>query len=251
MSEIDLIVAPMPDELFPSHEHRRRHVIGERIVERQYWPTVESRIDWHTLSAVGKTLAAWKSGRHFLFVGINPDALRVLLAHPDVPHGSSVLVAYKQAEATLRTLKGMKGIDEFKAYRGRIGLLAQVLERRLGEVPSPIDIDKLRESSFTFSFKPSEGGGEGGDSNYYRYELEGGGSAYAAGWVFRFHADDDPPFRRAPASGIGVGDFIFEMSDALRADVEESLQLAGDGLSSTLDPVRVLVSMYHRAVKER
>lgn len=36
MSEVDVIVDPMPDELFSSHEHRRRHFLGARIVEQQY-----------------------------------------------------------------------------------------------------------------------------------------------------------------------------------------------------------------------
>lgn len=215
------------------------------------WAAAEGRIEWHTLSAVGKTLAGNRKGKHFAFVGVNPDVLRILMTHPDVPHGTAVLVAYRQAESTLTTLTSMKEVDAFKAYRGRIGLLAQELERRLAEVPNPLGINKLREMPLTFKFEENGHNGQSGEQAYYKFELEGGGRAYASGWLYRYVPDEDPPFRRAAASAIQTGDFIFDMSDELRAKLESSLQLNGEGVNSVVNPVRMLIKLYHDDVQQR
>lgn len=229
-------------------------LLAHRFLQRKLgadWAAAEGRIEWHTLSAVGKTLTGDRKGKHFTFVGINADVLRILVTHPEVPHGTAVLVAYRQAESTLTTLTSMKEVDAFKAYRGRIGLLAQELERRLAEVPNPLVISKLREMPLTFKFDDNGQSGQSGEQVYYKFELEGGGRAYASGWVYRHVPDEDPPFRRAAASAIQPGDFIFDMSDELRAKLESSLQLNGEGVSSVVDPVRMLLKLYHDDVQRR
>lgn len=237
--------------VLPSNRYVR---MAHRFLQRKLgadWAAAEGRIDWHTLSAVGKTLTGDRKGKHFTFIGINPDVLRILLTHPEVPHGTVALVAYRQAESTLTTLISMKEVDAFKAYRGRIGLLAQELERRLAEVPNPLVINKLREMPLTFKFDDNVHNGQSGEQAYYKFELEGGGRAYASGWVYRHVPDEDPPFRRAAASAIQPDDFIFDMSDELRAKLESSLQLNGEGVSSVVDPVRMLLKLYHDDVQRR
>lgn len=229
-------------------------LLAHRFLQRKLgeeWAAAEMRIEWHTLSAVGKTLVGNRTGKHFAFVGINPDVLRILVTHPEVPHGTAVLVAYRQAESTLKTLTSMKEVEAFKAYRGRIGLLAQELERRLAEVPNPLVINKLREMPLTFEFDDNGHSSHVGEQTYYKFELEGGGRTYASGWVYRHVPDEDPPFRRAAASAIQPGDFIFDMSDELRAKLESSLQLNGEGISSVVDPVRMLLKLYHDDVQRR
>lgn len=237
--------------VMPSNRYVR---LAHHFLQRKLgteWASVEGRIEWHTLSAVGKTLHGGQKARHFAFVGINPDVLRLLVTHSDVPHGTAVLVAYRQAESTLRTLTSLKEVDAFKAYRGRIGLLAQELERRLSEVPNPLVINKLRDMSLTFRFDEKGHSGTGGEQAYYKFELEGGARAYAAGWVYRHVPDEEPPFRRAAAGAIECGDFIFDMSDELRAKLESSLQLDTKGASSVVDPVRMLLKLYHDDVQQR
>ncbi|MFA5913624.1 MAG: hypothetical protein WC830_08730, partial [Burkholderiales bacterium] len=86
---------------------------------------------------------------------------------------------------------------------------------------------------------------------YYKFELEGGGRAYAAGWLYQFEPDEDPFFRRAAASSIREGDFIFEMSDELRGKLEAALELNSDGLGSVVYPARALLKLYHDDVKSR
>lgn len=233
--------------VLPSNRYVR---LAHRFLKRKLgadWPAAEDRIEWHTLSAVGRVLGD-RADKHFAFVGVNPDVLRILVTHPKVPHGTAVLIAYRQAESTLMTLTSMKELDAFKPYRGRIGLLAQELERRLSEVPNPLVISKLKEMPLTFRF---EDNGQSGEQAYYKFELEGGGRAYTSGWVYRYVPDEDPPFRRAAASVIQPGDFIFDMSDELRAKLESSLQLNGEGVSSVVDPVRMLLKLYHDDVQRR
>lgn len=233
---------------------KRYVLLAHRFLQRKLgadWGAAEGRIEWHTLSAVGKTLTGDRKGRHFAFVGINADVLRILVTHPEVPHGTAVLVAYRQAESTLTTLTSMTEVDAFKAYRGRIGLLAQELERRLAEVPNPLVISKLREMPLAFKFDDNHHNSPSGEQTYYKFELEGGGRAYASGWVYRYVPDEDPPFRRAAASAIQPDDFIFDMSDGLRAKLESSLQLNGEGVSSVVDPVRMLLKLYHDDVQRR
>lgn len=229
-------------------------LLAHRFLQRKLgdaWSAAEVRIEWHTLSAVGKTLSGDRQGKHFAFVGINPDVLRILVTHPEVPHGTAVLVAYRQADSTLTTLTSMKEVDAFKAYRGRIGLLAQELERRLAEVPNPLVIGKLREMPLTFKFDENGHSGQSGEQAYFKFELEGGGRAYASGWVYRHVPDEDPPFRRAAASAIQQGDFIFDMSDELRAKLELTLQLNREGVNSVVDPVRTLLRLYRDDVERR
>lgn len=231
--------------------NNRYVLLAQRFVKRKLeadWAAADERIEWHTLSTVGKTLASDRTGKHFTFVGINPDVLRILITHPEMPHGSAVLVAYRQAESTLTTLTSIKEVRAFKAYRDRINLLAQELERRLADVPNPLVIGKLREMSLTFKFEDNS---QSGEQAYYKFELEGGGRSYAAGWVYRHMPDEDPPFRRAAASAIQPGDFIFDMSDELRAKLESSLQMNNEDVSSVVDPVRMLLKLYHDDVQRR
>jgi len=229
-------------------------LLAHRFLQRKLgteWATTETRVEWHTLSAVARTLTGNRKGKHFTFVGVNADVLRILVTHQEVPHGTAVLVAYRQAESTLKTLNSMKEVDAFKAYRGRIGLLAQELERKLAEVPNPIVIGKLREMPMNFRFDDGGQQKQNGEQAYYRFELEGDCRAYASGWVYRYIPDEDPPFRRAAASTIQAGDFIFDMSDELRAKLESSLHLTGEGASSVVDPVRMLLKLYHNDVQTR
>lgn len=242
----DGLVAVLPNQRYIMLAHRYlARSLGEQ------WATAEPRIEWQTLSTVAKNLSSGKRGRHFVFVGVNRNVLRILLSHPDVPHGTSILISYRQAESTLTTLRGMKELAELKAYRGRIGLLIQELERRLAEVPNPLKIERLGELSLTFSFDETAGVDPTTEQSYYRFDLDGGGRAYRSGWVFKYEPDEDPVFRRTPASQIEAGDFIFDMSDSLRGKVEAALQINTGGMNSTVYPERALLRLYHQDVQRR
>lgn len=229
-------------------------VLAHRFISRKLgpqWQEAEKLLDWHSLSSVEKTLGTERKGRHFAFVGMNRNVLRLLITHRDIPHGTSVLIAYKQAESTLITLQGMKQIEEFKPYRGRIGLLHQELERRLAEVPNPLVIGKLGEMVMTFKLDQDDASVSAGEHAYYKFRYEGGEQGYAASWVYKYEADEDPFFRRLPVSSVQVGDMVFEMDDDLRSDLESAFQLKSDGLGSVIYPERTLLKLYHDEIKSR
>lgn len=234
--------------------NNRYILLAHRFLQRKMgseWPRVEGQIEWHTLASVGRTLSGDRKGRHFVFVGVNRNVLRLLLAHPDIPHGTAVLISYKQASSTLVTLTGMKALDSLKPYRGRIGLLAQELERRLKEVPNPPAIGRLGKMSMLFRLEESAPSDADSDQAYYKFDLEGGGKTYASRWVYRFDPDEDPCFRRAAANSILIGDLIFEMSDELRSKLESVLQIKNDGMGSVVYPERALLKLYHDDVQNR
>lgn len=216
------------------------------------WAGVQERLDWHTLSSIGKTLSVGRTGWGVIFVGINRSVLRLLLAHPEIPHGTAILVAYRQAESTVATLKSMQTVEAFKPYRGRMGLLVQELERRLREVPNPLNIGRLAEASLTFTLEDNHNGpSSSGAPGYFRFELESGESAYSAGWVYRFSPDEDPCFRRAAASSVQAGDLIFVMGDELRSKIESALELNSSSTNSVVNPARALLKLYHDDVETR
>lgn len=242
----DGLVVVLPTQRYISLAHRfLARTLGDQ------WPQAEPRIEWHTLSTVAKDLSAASGRRHFVFVGVNRNVLRILLSHPDLPHGTSIFISYRQAQSTLTTLCGMKTLPELKAYRGRIGLLIQELERRLAEVPNLQSAERLGELSLTFNFDERGEVDPATEQSYYRFDLDGGGRAYRSGWVFKYEADEDPVFKRTPASQIEVGDFIFDMSERLRGKVEAALQINQDGMNSTVYPERVLLRLYHQDVQRR
>lgn len=216
------------------------------------WLLVETRLEWHTLFSVANALAEYRESRPLIFVGVNHNVLRMLLTNPAMPHGTTLLIAYKQADSMLTTLTCMKEIGAFKPYRGRIGLLVQELNRRLKEVPNQIVIGKLGEMAMTFKLEDKQHQNDSTDQSLYKFDLEGGDRVSVAGWVYRYEPDEDKFFRRVGASSIQEGDFIFEMSDELRSKLESALHLnKSDGFNSVVYPERVLLKLYHDDVRQR
>lgn len=237
------LVLPSQKYILLAHRHLRRK-LGAK------WPTAEPLLDWLTLANVGRTMAADIDPRSYIFVGANADVLRILLAHPHVPHGTAVLLGYKQADSMLKTLHSMREPEALKAYRGRIGLLEQELQRRLDEIPNSVNVERLGDMVFTFKLDEPGGVDPAGEQHYYRFDLEGGRRAYSSGWVYRCEPDQDPVFQRSQASSVHRGDMLFDMSDELRGKVEVALQING-GVNSVVHPERAFLKLYHDDVVRR
>jgi hypothetical protein len=239
------IVLPNQRYIRLAHRYLQRK-LGDR------WSDVESQLEWHTLVSAGKNLSGDKRECSFVFVGANADVLRILLAHPHLPHGTTILIAYRQAESLLTTLNSMKEVDALKAYRGRIGLLAQEIERRMGELTHPIpNLKRLGDLSFTLKFDESTSVDPANEQSYYRFDLEGGRHTFCSGWVYRYEPDEDPFFRRTAVSNVEVGTLIFDMTDELRRKVEEALHVNGGALGSVVHPERTFLKLYHLDVQKR
>lgn len=237
------LVLPSQKYIRLAHRHLQRK-LGTK------WPTTGPLLDWLTLANVGRTMAEDAEPRSYIFVGANADVLRILLAHRHVPHGTSVLLGYKQADSMLKTLHSMREPEALKAYRGRIGLLEQELQKRLDEIPNPVNVERLGDMLFTFKLEEPGGVDPSGEQHYYRFDLEGGRHAYSSGWVYRYEPDQDPLLQRSLASSVHRGDMVFDMSDELRGKVEVALQLNG-GVNSVLHPERAFLKLYHDDVVRR
>jgi len=216
------------------------------------WEALEPRIEWHTLYSVGKTLSTERKRHHFVFIGVNADVLRVLLTHPAVPHGTTVFMAFKQANSVLMTLAALQTEEAFKPYRGRIGLFAQELNRRLRDMPNPPDIGRIGEFPLTFNFTAEHDGSTGiSNQAMYKFELDDGGTAYASGTVYQYVPDEDPVFRRVQSRNIIPGHEIFEMDDDLRVRLEQALNISGGTAQGIVSPLRMLMRLYRQDVQNR
>lgn len=260
---------PMAERLLADvHEHARLDrkslvivlpnrsyvALARRFLERRIgkeWPDIEGRIEWHTLFSFAFMLRDEHKHRHYTIVGLNPRVLRLLLTHPDLPHGTHVLLSHKQADAAFKTLRAMKAVDVFKAYRGRVGVLEQELGRRLEEMPPLPAFGKLAEFAMTFDLSDSTGAGSPGEQAYYRFELDGARPMYASGWVYRYDPEEGTGFRRTPAKDIQAGHLLFDMSDALRTKFEEALELSTQGSAVSHYPARTFLKLYHDDVQAR
>lgn len=227
--------------------------LARRFLQRRTgseWTEIEGRIEWHTLASFAYMLRDERKHRHYMVVGLTPRVLRLLLTHPDLPHGTNLLLSHKQADSALKTVRAMKSIDAFKPYRGRLGLLEEELTRRLQEMPPRPLFDRLGEFSLTFDLSDSSSG-TAAEQAYYRFELDGARPMYASGWVYRFDPEEGTGFRRTPAKDIQVGDLVFDMSEALRTRFEEALELSKHGSGISQYPARAMLKLYHDDVQAR
>lgn len=209
--------------------------LAQRFLARRLgdgWAPARPRLDWLTLSTLEGRLAHAQVDSGFVFVGMNREVLRLLLAHPRLPHGAWLFLPYQRAESTLRTLQAMDTLEAFKPFRGRLSLLKTELERRLKEVPNAVNLERLRRLNFDVNFElnPATQADEEEHDGVpaWRFILEGGQQVSAGGVVWRHEPNEEPPIRRTAAANIAVGDVIFEMSAALREKVEDALGLRAE-----------------------
>jgi hypothetical protein len=234
--------------------NRQYVALAKRFLQRRLgvtWEALESRIEWHTLTSFAFLLHDETKHRHYTIVGLNPRVLRLALTHPDLPHGTHILLSHKQADSAHKTLNAMKSIEAFKAYRGRMGVLEQELSKRLAEMPPLPIFEKLRDFALTFDFTDSTGSSGAGEQALFRFDLDGTRAVFASGWVYRYDAEEGTGFRRTPAKEIQVGHLLFDMSDALRTRFEEALDLSSGGSEISSHPARSLLKLYHNEVQAR
>lgn len=234
--------------------NRHYVALAKRFLQRRLgeaWPALEPRIEWHTLASFVFILRDATRHRHYTIVGLNPRVLRLVLTHPDLPHGTHVLLSHKQADSALKTLKAMRSIEAFKSYRGRIGMLEQELSKRLEEIPPLPVFEKLGDFTLTFDLTDSNGATSGGEQALFRFDLDGARAVFASGWVYRYDADEGTGFHRTAAKDIQVGHLLFDMSDTLRTRFEEALDLSSGGSAISQHPARALLKLYHNEVQAR
>jgi hypothetical protein len=237
------LVLPNRSTIFLARRFLARRIGGA-------WSEIDARLEWHSLSNFNFGVGDDRN-RHYIVVGFNQHVMRLLLTNPGLPHGTSLLLPYKQADGALKTLRGMKEVAAFTPYRGRIGLLIQELEKRLKELPSLPELLKGGEFIASFDFREGAKTANAGEQSCHRFDLDGGGRILASGWVYRYDIEDGPVFRRTAARDIVIGDLVFDMSEDLRSKLEDSLQVTGSWTGGANYPERQLLKLYHDDVQAR
>jgi len=176
-------------------------------------------------------LASEKIPSKLIFVGLPDDTLRILVVDERVPADSVVVVDYKRATDILIGLRGLRSIDTYKAYRGRIAGLADEIEKRLDALPRTIDLEKLSRVQvprLSLSTAASEQSRSIEAPGSWRVELEGGRYASVGPRVYIYDPEDAGLFLNKSVEDLKAGDMIFLMSDSLKDLLESSLIAAGN-----------------------
>lgn len=133
-----LVLPSLNDIELAQHFLRRRLADNPAALE-----FANQHIMFRTHAEVGATWSALRKNDEVVFVGLNSEALRIILSDEHLPHGTTLLLSFRQAESHLQALKALKTLGELKPYRGRMGLLETEIERRLQEFKGALNLNTL------------------------------------------------------------------------------------------------------------
>jgi len=226
--------------------------VAQRFLSRvlgSKWQVAQTRLECVTLKQAVETLHSRTEEKRLIVVGLNRSVLRLLMTHKEIPTGTHLLIPVQRAIGVIRTLEGLSATDALKPYKARTSGLRATLQQRLAEVPHLANLTKAFDSQSLTGPRPMSQGTLPHDPKAHRICFEDGRNIYATGFVYRYDAADGTGFTRTQVRSIQPGDLIFEMSDALRDQVEEALGGAAGLVASS--PQRKLLVMYHQAVSAR
>jgi hypothetical protein len=161
------------------------------------------------------------------------------------------LLSFRQAESHLQALKALKTLGELKPYRGRMGLLETEIERRLQEFKGALNLNTLPLHAFTLNFDAPREPRAQLAAFMWNLELEGRGSTYFASRIYRYAPDTDPPFERTTVNKIEVGDYVFDLTEQLRAQMEAALTASGNQNLIPESASALILKTYHKEVLDR
>jgi hypothetical protein len=228
--------------------------VAQRFLSRtmgKEWEAVQSRVEWLRYADAWAALNARTEERRLFVVGLSRSVVRFVLTHEEIPRGTNLLVPVQRAIGMAYTLRGMMRLDALKPYKARTGALLAMLDQRLDSIGNLEMLSKHLASVSMSTKPPNASSSEAADPHAYRITLEDGRRIYVAGFVYRYDTGDDTRFTRVQVKTLEVGDLIFEMSETLRDEVEEALELRSEGGAVLTSPHQKVLAMYHREVSER
>jgi hypothetical protein len=223
--------------------------VAQRFLDRVLglkWPQVQTRLECITLRTASETLHSRSEEKRLVVVGLNRSVLRLLMTHKEIPAGTHLLIPVQRAIGVVRTLEGLSATEALKPYKARTSGLRATLQQRLAEVPHLANLTRAFDSQSLTLPRPTSQGTLPSDPRAFRISFEDGRYINVAGFVYRYDAADGTGFTRIQVRSIQPGDLIFDMSDALRDQIEEALGASAGLVGSS--PQRKLLLMYHRAV---
>lgn len=186
----------------------------------------------------------------FIFVGLPDETLRLVISSQEIPADSVIIVDYRRASDVVIGLRALRSIDTYKAYRGRISGLALEIEKRLDELPSAIDLNKLdrmKVPRLSLSTAAAEHSRASEIPGSWKIELEGGRRVSVGHRVYVYDPDGTTLFRPEGVENLRPGDLLFVMSDQLKDMLETALLAAGHSVIRGASLAEI-VREYHRLV---
>lgn len=186
----------------------------------------------------------------YIFVGLPDETLRLLVSSEDIPADSVIIVDYRRASEVAIGLHALRSIDTYKAYRGRISGLAIEIDKRLGELPTAIDLDKLGRMQvprLSLTTATAEHSRSSDIPGTWKVELEGGRRISVGHRVHIYDPDGEALFRSESVENVRPGDLLFIMSDGLKDMLETALLAAGHVILRGASLAEI-VREYHRLI---
>jgi len=240
-----VVVLPKAAYIAVAHRFLRRQLATKGIT----LAGLADRLWFRTHGELKDVLGERHDITKFIFVGLTDDTLRVLVADERLPAGSLVMLSYKQADTYQKSLLALKTIDVLKPYRGRISGLAEEIGRKLDQMPTPLDVDRLQLRAMTLSFESSEDVPDVGEATFWKLDLESLGRVFVAKRAFKYVPELDPPFESTGIDRLSKGDSIFVMTDELKDDVEATLRSSGFASFSRGMTFAKMLDLYHGEVR--
>lgn len=195
----------------------------------------------------------------YVFVGIDDEALRFLVADNHVPSDSRLLLTYRAGIYMRAALRPLQGIEEFRRFKPRISMLLEQLTELLGaDERSILPSDDFVMPSFNFSAASNTTGGDAAedDPSAWNVELEDGQVLRrgATSFVYVYEPESDRAgeagFHAVEVKSLAEGSRVFVMSEDLKELLEDYLRKAHVTVSRD-KPFESCLRHYHELVMSK
>ena len=198
-----------------------------------------------------RTHARTRWATRYVFVGIDDDALRVLMTENGIPADSLLLLTQRNALYTRWSLKPIFDQAEFRRFKPRLEHILRQLESSLNEQDVPmLRMDDFVLPSFDFSATAPT---RDDDPDAWCVIIEDDDAIFRSGatTVYVYDPVMDPHsksgFIPREVRSIEPGQQLFVMSAALREQVEDVLQRAGVPIEHD-KPFEQTLRLYHETI---
>lgn len=222
------------------------HRFLERVLGKERWAIAQGRLEWLSLSQAAGGLRARSNHRRLVIVGLSPRILRLLATHQEIPVGTCLLVPLQRAIGATKVLEGLAVAPALRPYRARLSGFLATLKSQIARIPDISTLTRTLESTEAGARRYQLPVSTNSDPKAYRFHLEDGRWVQAASIVFQYEGGEGIDFKRVQARSIEPGDFVFEMSDELRDEIEQALTAPGEPVDTS--PARKMLSLYRKLV---
>lgn len=230
-----------------------RFLSAQQYVDGQRFDDFRQRVKLILTSDLGTPeVREWAD--RYVFVGVDDEALRFLVADNHVPNDSRLLLTYRTGLYMRAALRPLHSFEEFKRFKPRIDMLLEQLTEQLGaDERSILTTDDFVMPSFNFSAASSTTGGGVDDPGAWHIELEDGQilrrGETSLVYIYEPASEraGDAGFHAVEVKSLEEGSRVFVMSEDLKELLEDHLGQAGMTVSRD-KPFESSLRQYHELV---